>query len=59
MRTRAKVAALRSLCSYSATLGQFEAFGSHHQDRTPIIKGPLDPEPGFDQVRRLVWQAAV
>ena len=53
----AKARALRDLSSFSAQLGQHEArnFG-RNDNRTPVIKPPLDPEPGYDQEHRLVWR---
>ena len=37
-------------------VSQFEANVRGHRDRTPVVKGPEDPEPGFDKVWRLVWR---
>jgi hypothetical protein len=55
----AKARAFRDLTSFSAQLGQFETGQFHrHPDRTPIIKGPIDPEAGLDKVWRLVWPSA-
>jgi hypothetical protein len=49
----------RDLTSFSAQLGQFETGQfNRHPDRTPIIKGPIDPEAGLDKVWRLVWPSA-
>ena len=54
-----KAAAIRTLASFSARLGQFETSQfRRHSDRTPIIKGPIDPEPGFNKVWRLIFPPA-
>jgi hypothetical protein len=39
-------------------LGVTIPFGSKSQSyRTPIIKGPIDSEPGVDKEWRLIWQS--
>lgn len=51
-----KAQALRDLIPLTG-INQLEASLRGHRDRTPLLKGPLDPEPGVDKVWRLVWQS--
>jgi hypothetical protein len=53
---KTKAQALRDLIPL-LPISQFEAGQRGHHDRAPLLKGPLDPEPGLDKVWRLVWQS--
>jgi hypothetical protein len=49
----AKARAIRDLIP--SITGHAHARMRDARDRTPIIKGPADPEPGLDKVWRLLW----
>jgi hypothetical protein len=51
----AKARAIRDLIPLTG-ISQMEAHLRGHRDRTPIIKGPLDDEPGVDKEWRLIWR---